>query len=274
MAAGVGTVGGRADRRRRGPRWTRRRRERLGERAVRRRQRCSTRSRRCAGRSPSPPFAAESKQQLGDAVFGGQIGRAAQDVRRATPSASAGRRPRDLADALEEVAIIATAASAEQPGKLDEVEDELFRFGRIVDANPELREALSDRAATRRGASARWSTTLLGRKVGKATKRLCSRRSWPAGTARRREASRDFQSVLAARRERLLATAWVAHRPQTPQQRARMTTALIGQLRPRGPPQRRRGPDVIGGVRVMVGDEVIDGSVETRLAEAQRQLIG
>jgi F-type H+-transporting ATPase subunit delta len=33
-------------------------------------------------------------------------------------------------------------------------------------------------------------------------------------------------------------------------------------------------PAVIGGVRVMVGDDLIDSSVETRLAEAQRQLIG
>src|SRR5262249_9079420 len=51
--------------------------------------------------------------------------------------------PRDIADAAEELAVLATAASAADPGQLDDVEDELFRFGRIASNEPELIAALS-----------------------------------------------------------------------------------------------------------------------------------
>src|SRR5215467_5311330 len=51
--------------------------------------------------------------------------------------------PRDIADAAEELAVLATAASAASPGQLDDVEDELFRFGRIASGEPELIAALS-----------------------------------------------------------------------------------------------------------------------------------
>jgi F-type H+-transporting ATPase subunit delta len=52
--------------------------------------------------------------------------------------------PRDLADAAEELAVLATAAAAGGAGNLDDVEDELFRFGRIASGEPELLAALSD----------------------------------------------------------------------------------------------------------------------------------
>ena len=121
------------------------------------------------------------------------------------------------------MAIVATAASAEESGKLDEVEDELFRFGRILDANPELREALSDRAGSIEGKRSLLSD-VLGRKVSKVTKDLLDqvvvgRHGTPArGIA-------HVQRVLAARHERLLATAWVAT-DLNAQQRTRMTKAL------------------------------------------------
>ena len=44
--------------------------------------------------------------------------------------------PRDLADAAEELAVLATAAAAGGAGNLDDVEDELFRFGRIASGEP------------------------------------------------------------------------------------------------------------------------------------------
>jgi F-type H+-transporting ATPase subunit delta len=33
-------------------------------------------------------------------------------------------------------------------------------------------------------------------------------------------------------------------------------------------------PSVVGGVRVSIGDEVIDGTVESRLSDARRRLTG
>ena len=40
---------------------------------------------------------------------------------------------------------------AERTGELDEVEDQLFRFSRIVDGSPELSVLLDDPTAARRG---------------------------------------------------------------------------------------------------------------------------
>ena len=52
---------------------------------------------------------------------------------------------RNLVDTLEELANIADLTAAQRANTLDDVEDELFRFGRIVSSNTELRAALTDR---------------------------------------------------------------------------------------------------------------------------------
>ena len=46
---------------------------------------------------------------------------------------------RDLQEALRRVSRTAMFRKAERTGELDEVEDQLFRFSRIVDASPECR---------------------------------------------------------------------------------------------------------------------------------------
>ena len=51
---------------------------------------------------------------------------------------------RDLADAAEELGAEAVVISADRSRKLDDTEDDLFRFGRVVDAHPDLRAALTN----------------------------------------------------------------------------------------------------------------------------------
>src|SRR5207237_10852731 len=53
-------------------------------------------------------------------------------------------RPRDLVDAADTLGVVAMLAAAEKAGELDEVEDELFRFARILEREPALQVALSD----------------------------------------------------------------------------------------------------------------------------------
>ena len=50
--------------------------------------------------------------------------------------------PGDLADALEQLAIEALTLAAQYGGTLDDLEDDLFRFGRLVSGQPGLRSAL------------------------------------------------------------------------------------------------------------------------------------
>ncbi|MBO0815074.1 MAG: F0F1 ATP synthase subunit delta, partial [Actinobacteria bacterium] len=64
-------------------------------------------------------------------LFGRRIGPATFDVLTGLASAR-WSVPRDIADAAEELAVFATAASADDSAQLDDIEDDLFRFGRIA----------------------------------------------------------------------------------------------------------------------------------------------
>jgi F-type H+-transporting ATPase subunit delta len=180
--------------------------------------------------------------------------------------------PRDLADAVAELSIRADLAVAERDGKLDDVEDELFRFGRLLDSNGDLALALGDARVPADKRVALLDGLLAG-KVDPTTHRLAARlvahprgRSVSAGLT-------EIGRAAAERRQRLIAYVKAAV-PLTEQQRDRLAAVL----------QRLYGqevhlnldldPAVLGGLSVRVGDEVIDGTVASRLARAQRQLAG
>src|SRR5271168_2012293 len=50
----------------------------------------------------------------------------------------------DLVDSIEQLAVEAMVLAAEADSGLDDLEDGLFRFGRVVSASPDLRAALAD----------------------------------------------------------------------------------------------------------------------------------
>ena len=72
-------------------------------------------------------------------------------------------------------------------------------------------------------------------------------------------------------RNRAIAKVTVA-RPMTDEQRTRMRAALIALAGRDLDIQEIVDPEVIGGVRVELGDEVVDGSVATRLEDARRRM--
>jgi F-type H+-transporting ATPase subunit delta len=88
---------------------------------------------------------ADAKAQLLRGIFGDRIDPASADL----VAQAAGRRwtaTRDLPDALEHLGVVAVVRGAEQKGKADELENELFAFERLVSGSPDLRDALSDPA--------------------------------------------------------------------------------------------------------------------------------
>jgi F-type H+-transporting ATPase subunit delta len=185
-----------------------------------------------------------------------------------------GRRwsqPRDLGDALERAAVEGHAGDAERQGQLDDTEDELFRFGRLVDNEPALRDALTDRLAP--GSVKRdLVRRLIEGKVTDATLHLAVQ----AVAGRHRSfgaALTEFGKVAAARRERLVATARVA-RPLDESTRQRLADALSHHYGREIHLNVIVDPDVLGGVRVDIGDEVIDGTVVNRLQDARRRIAG
>jgi F-type H+-transporting ATPase subunit delta len=180
-------------------------------------------------------------------------------------------RARDLADALELGGISALLAAAQDEGDLDDLEDGLFRFARIVEGDPALRDALNDRGAPVE-ARQRLVEALLADRVSAPTLRLARQ----AVTGRHRSvvsALAEMQRLAAARRERLVAVVRVA-RPLSDELRDRLVAALTTRFGQQLQVNVIVDPDVLGGVRVTIGDQVVDGTVSTKLAEARRRLAG
>ena len=179
---------------------------------------------------------------------------------------------RDLADTVEQLGVAAVLAGAEHAGRIDRVEDELFRFERAVAANPELRDALTNRRGDPQ-AKAGLVQELLEGKVVPETLRL-ARQAVLAPRGRKLDRTLEGYLALAAqRREQVTAVVTVA-RDLTAQQRERLSAALQNIY---GKPvllQQVLDPQVMGGIRVQVGDEVVDGTVLRRLDEARRHITG
>lgn len=178
----------------------------------------------------------------------------------------------DLLDAVEELGAVVAFCAAESDGTLDRVEEELFRFGRAVEANPSLQMTLTDPALAPAGKAA-------------VVKDLVAANAAPATTAvlthiaanlrgRRVDAAvTSLSNLAAAQRERVVAQVRVAIDLDAAQ-RERMARALA---RLAGREVRLNiavDPSVVGGASVRIGDDVIDGTMVTRLTQARRTLVG
>ncbi|MFF4753484.1 F0F1 ATP synthase subunit delta [Streptomyces sp. NPDC002514] len=218
-----------------------------------------------------PAQAGEAKAELVRRLVGGQISGPATDLLSGLVR-SRWSQPRDLVDALEELADVADLTAAQQVGRLDSVEDELFRFGRIVSSNTELRAALTDRSA-RASAKAELLRRLLGGRADVTTERLVTRLV-TAPRGRSLEAGIESLSKLAAeRRDRMVAVVTSAV-PLSDTQKRRLGTALTKLYGRTMHLNLDVDPEVVGGIRVQVGDEVINGSVADRLEDAARRMAG
>lgn len=179
---------------------------------------------------------------------------------------------RDLTDTLERFAVEATLKEAEAAGALDQVEDELFRFERLVDGSPELRDALANRQGDPQG-KAEVISRLLEGKARPETVRL-ARQAVLAPRGRRFDRTiEEFLDVAAERRQQLTAVVTTAV-DLTQEQRTRLAAALQQIYSKPVQLQIVHDEDVIGGIRVQIGDEVVDGTVLRRLDEAKRHLAG
>jgi F-type H+-transporting ATPase subunit delta len=153
---------------------------------------------------------------------------------------------------------------------LGRVGDELFRFSRTIDANPELRSALTDPASSAE-AKARVVSELLAARAHPVTVRLASV-VVEAGHARELGRIVDrFVAKASAAGQAAVAEVRVAT-PITDEQRARLGEVLSAA---KGRPVDVKvivDPSVLGGVVTTIGDEVIDGSVRRRLEQLRASL--
>ncbi|MEU5807295.1 F0F1 ATP synthase subunit delta [Streptomyces sp. NPDC059650] len=218
-----------------------------------------------------PAQPGEAKAELAARLLGGQVGGETLDLLSGMVR-SRWSQSRDLVDALEELAATADLTAAQKAGALDDVEDEVFRFGRILASSTELRAALTDRKATA-SAKSELLRSLLGGKANAATERLVTRLvTHPRG--RSLEAGLESLSKLAAeRRNRMVATVTTAV-PLSDVQKQRLGAVLAKLYGREMHLNLDVDPAVLGGIVVQVGDEVIDGSTMSRLTEAARRMAG
>lgn len=216
-----------------------------------------------------PGIDAAARRSLADAVFAGKVGDAVLDlVRVATDERWSSTD--DLVDGVETLGAEAAFTAAEREGTLDDVEDQLFRFARIIDGAPDLRAALLDPAVPAE-AKQRLVGELLEGKVGDVTRLLVDHVvAAPRGRATDR-ALDELAARAAARKQRVIAVVTSATE-LTGEQRDRLAGSLARVLGHDVRLQLRVDPDLLGGVVIRVGDELFDGSVDHRLAAARTLL--
>ncbi|WP_139980857.1 F0F1 ATP synthase subunit delta [Nocardioides litoris] len=211
---------------------------------------------------------AEAKQGLVGQVFGGKVGEGALGVLTSAVS----RRwtaTRDLADSLEHLSVVALVKATDADGA--RLADELFAWSRAVKDNPELRDALSDPARSNADKAGLVRGLLEGRALPSTVTLAVQALSGSFRTVS--AALEDYQRTIARVHGEGVATVRVA-RELSEDETRRLADVLSTQY---GRPVHLNllvDPSVLGGIRVEIGDDVIDGTVVSRLDDARRQLAG
>jgi F-type H+-transporting ATPase subunit delta len=215
-----------------------------------------------------PTVADDRRSEFAQSVFGSRVGAAAAAV----VVGAAGLRwgsASGLVAAIDRQGVRALLGHAQVGGVLDTVEDELFRFARTVVADQPLRRVLDDRTAPV-AARQQVVSDLLDGRANPDTVGL-ARRAVATATVSFESTVEDYLALSAGIRSRAIATVTVA-RPLAGDQKERLQAALQRQLGRQVNLQVIVDPSVLGGARVKVGDEVIEGTVAGRLAAAEKQL--
>jgi F-type H+-transporting ATPase subunit delta len=218
-------------------------------------------------RALTDPTTSESaRQQLVHSLLDGKVSKTAVDLV-AEGAAMRWAGGRSLTAAVERQAVRAQLMAADNEGNLENTEDELFRFARLVEANPDLRNALGDRAVP----VAKRQELVQELLAGKATAATIALAKRAVGARERTFAHtiEGFVTLAAAQKNRVVATVRVAN-PLTSEQRDRLRRSLSQQVGREVTVQEIIDPGVLGGVRVELGDEVIEGTVADRLEQARR----
>ena len=209
---------------------------------------------------------AAAKVGLVNEVFAGKVSPAAGTLV-ADAVARRWTQPRDLALALEELSVLVTVESAGSDS--ERLSSELFALAQVLETSPELRSALSDPARSVEDKRSLVDGLLQGKAL--ATTIALARQAL-AGTHRNAGvAISTYQQIAAQAHGRKVATVTVAQ-ALTVADQDRLAAALRRQYDREIQLNVVVDPSVIGGVRVEIGDDVIDGTVVNRLDDARRKL--
>ena len=217
-----------------------------------------------------PARSAEDKAKLLGDIFLGKLGKNAMDI--AVKAVSLRwSAPSDLLISLEQVAIQAEASAANSRGELDQLEDELFIFARALVANQELRNALngnSDAIAEKQtlvNSVLKNSTKSTKALVGQIVNGLWGRNIETA-LADLAHGTANFRNLVVAHVRTAIEL--------SDKQKSELTKALSKEVGQNVRINIEIDPRVLGGISIRFRDELIDGTVISRMAEASQVLAG
>jgi ATP synthase F0 subunit b/ATP synthase F1 delta subunit len=176
----------------------------------------------------------------------------------------------DLIHGIQHIARLALLLRAEGEGQIDDVEDQLFRFSRILDSEPRLITLLSEYSTPLEGRISLLNN-VLSRRASKNAADLLRQTIELLHGERADAAVRELANLAVSRRGEVVAHVGAASELSETQD-ARLTELLT---RIYGRPvslQLDVNPDLLGGLTIAVGDEVIDGSLASKLASAETHL--
>jgi F-type H+-transporting ATPase subunit delta len=178
--------------------------------------------------------------------------------------------PVDVTSAVEQLAIESEATAANADGNLDRIQEELFAFATLLGDNADLRSALAI-ANVEAHFKSELLAAVIGGKVAPSTLRLVTELV-NALNGRNIELTLDlYIQTVAARRNRSIAVIRTRS-ALTAVQSEKLTALLTKQM---GQPVQLNveiDPSVLGGISIRFKDEMIDGTISTRVAEAGRAL--
>ena len=216
-----------------------------------------------------PSSGTAAKVQLVERLLSGKVSDAALEVLKNAVS-QRWSSTSDLIYGIQHVARLALLVRAERDDQIEDVEDQLFRFSRILDSEPRLITLLSDYSAPLDGRIALLNN-VLKRRASKNAADLLRQAIELLQGERADEAIRELADLAVSRRGEVVAQVRAATE-LSDAQNDRLTEVLT---RIYGHPvsiQLDVDPALLGGLTIAVGDEVIDGSLASKLSSAETHL--
>lgn len=216
-----------------------------------------------------PTDEADAKKALVTGLLSGKVSDAAVAVV-AAAAAQKWSSGADFSAAVARQGELAVLAAAEKDAVIDRVEDELFRVGRLLDANPVLSRHLSEPSAPAAG-RVELLRSVVGDNVGEYTAALLAQTVTTLNGRNADIAVAQLAELAAARRSETVAHV-VSAVELTDAQDSRLAAVLADIYGRAMSVQTEIDPQLLGGLRIAVGDDVIEGDIATRLAKAAENL--
>ncbi|MGE2836253.1 F0F1 ATP synthase subunit B/delta [Mycobacterium sp. SMC-4] len=218
-----------------------------------------------------PADESSAKVRLAERLFDGKVDPKALELLK-TAVAQRWSTTENLVDALEHVARLALLVRADRDNQSEEVEEQLFRLGRVLDNESRLSRLLSDTSVDADQRIGLLDKVLQSAGGVNATTSALLKQTVELLRGQNADAAvNDLAELAVARRGEALAQVTAAAE-LSDEQRTRLTEVLSRIYGTDVSVQLNIDPELLGGLLITVGDEVIDGSISSRLAAARAGL--